>query len=345
MSRVTLCRRVVCVPIILPSAHSFLLWGLWSWLFCLSHMCSATHFFFLFSLFLFSHPPRTLQSLVLLRNTAALTKSMSVQLAAQDFATPDKGGPNNMTASTMDASYTQHKGSVTQTTSKAVSTHSVTPMETGQKDPNSSTKQPNTVTPHGSHPTAGGKQVRFGAEETKDAKPVPAESPANAKRGPVSVSRRGGRFVSPARSVAANTSAPSSAPAPSGTVAPKEQSVLEYTTFRPAAKSDNDSTPTLSSANSVGLVSMPSESEKDNEHNTGNSSTKKGKTEGSFAVDSRRPTSISYGQSNLQTSPLAKSSPQKECPSFDDEAKSLIRSPVPTQSYERVSLYYCCTLS
>ena len=262
---------------------------------------------------------------------------MSVQLASQDFATPDKGGPNNMTVSTVDGNdYQQQQKAAPATASNAPDAQtstSMTPMEAGQKDSNNknSNQRLNAVTPHGSHPGTSGKQVRFGADETSHGKPLSSESLATAvsnNRSGVPVSRRGGRFVSPARSMVANTSTPASSSdgeskAAASEMTPKEHSVLEYQTFQ------NDSTPSLRSTNSVGLVSMPSESEKETDG--------KVKSEGELVVDSRRPTSISYGSSNVQASPLTKTSPQKDCPSFDDEAKSLIRSPVPSQSYDRVS--------
>ena len=122
----------------------------------------------------------------------------------------------------------------------------------------------------------------------------------------------------------------------------------------PSTKSveSSDAVPALCSTNSVGLVSLPSsECEKDAKESNSNdadvkvkrealadtknkrgASSKKGKV---AASTTRRPTSISCDPSSLVniTSPLAKSSPRKEMPSFDDaDAKLFPRSPVPSAS-------------
>lgn len=270
--------------------------------------------------------------------------TMSVQLAAQDFTTPAKGGPNSKldTAAAYATANDVAKAFTAAPTpgSTTAAANSVTPTEAGISSkktvPAAAGATPGNV--------GGNKHVHFGAEGGKatTSKPAATESPAsgnttaaggNNKRG--LVSRRGGRYVSPGRPITGNnTSTP--------------------TLCTPSSKSveGTDGVPPLCSTNSVGLVSLPSsECDKDAKEG-GNSdvgvkvkreaiegvnqnrgaSSKKGEL---AANPTRRPTSISCDPSSLVniTSPLAKSSPRKEMPSFDDsDAKLFPRSPVPSAS-------------
>ena len=111
------------------------------------------------------------------------------------------------------------------------------------------------------------------------------------------------------------------------------------------SKTGSDTVPALSSAGSVGLVSMPSECEKDSKDSSPAHSDMKVKLEQFDGAkrdgeqgSEKRPTSISCGPSSLTaTSPLAKASPQKLAPSFDDDSKTFVRSPVPSTCTESVS--------
>jgi len=264
---------------------------------------------------------------------------MSVQLASQDFTTPDKGGPTKMSApSAMDTP--AYVATTNSDMSNSYPVNSVTPTEAsiaGKKTTPHQTFQHFPTAVGSATNTGSGKHVRFGAEGSADNKaggdssniPTITEAAATtvaSARG--AVSRRGGRFVSPGRPmIAANAAA----------------------TFRtPTAttsKTGSDTVPALSSAGSVGLVSMPSECEKDSKDSSPAHSDMKVKLEQFDGAkrdgeqgSEKRPTSISCGPSSLTaTSPLAKASPQKLAPSFDDDSKTFVRSPVPSTCTESVS--------
>lgn len=128
---------------------------------------------------------------------------------------------------------------------------------------------------------------------------------------------------------------------------PSAASVTKEAPFRSPEAASNDSVPALCSTNStVGIVSLPSECEKDQKEGT---PTKRGQSEvqakleafegdADLGSDSNRPSSISCAASAMDiTSPLAsKPSPRKETLSFDDaDSKSYVRSPVPSTSSDR----------
>ena len=290
---------------------------------------------------------------------------MSVQLAAQDFTTPAKGGPGSKldtaaayaTANDVTKAFTAAAPTPGATsTSTTAAANSVTPTEAGVASkktvPAAAGGAPGSI-------VGGSKHVRFGAEDGKttiDKPPLSAESPAgssgaasggNNKRG--LVSRRGGRYVSPGRPITGNNNNASTP------------------TFRTPSSENggegNDAVPALCSTNSVGLVSLPSsECDKDTKESSSNDAGVKVKREaleevnnkrsganskkGEVATDgTRRPTSISCDPSSLVniTSPLAKSSPRKEMPSFDDtDAKLYPRSPVPSTSAASDRVSYLC---
>lgn len=267
---------------------------------------------------------------------------MSLFLAAQDFQTPDKGGPNtkisNLASTAANKavkkaySATTSGPAPTKPTAKSV----VTPAEPANKTIGVTS---------GGLIVGGNKHVRFGAEETaktaatgdsnknnlaaasSDSSPVNAAAGSGSKRG--AVSRRGGRYVSPGRPITAS------------------QAASTYRTSSPVKTGEgNDTVPTLCSTNSSGgLVSVPSECEKDTKSRT-NVQTKLNPTfdaaqnresssRGEAVAETiRRPTSISCDPLINITSPLAaKSSPRKEMASFDDsDSKMFVRSPVPSTS-------------
>lgn len=242
---------------------------------------------------------------------------MSVQLAAQDFTTPNKGG-DTFPLATMSASSTKPSfKSVTPTDNNSgVNTNSTSSNNTTTTTATTTTTTTNkTVTPHTSTAmnAAAGKHVHFGAEEeSKD------DSNTQSKRG--LVSRRGGRYVSPGRPP----------------MAPNTNTGAAATEYNKAFRGD-DSVPSLCSAPSnVGIVSLPSESEKDKDEEE----TPKGQLKSDDSADppeaeKKRPSSISCPTSLVEiTSPLAsKHSPRKDALSFDDaDSKMLIRSPVPSTS-------------
>ena len=141
--------------------------------------------------------------------------------------------------------------------------------------------------------------------------------------------------------VPSNTGTAASTTTKEGT---SEESSKTYQT----PKAGDDSVPSLCSTNStVGIVSLPSECEKDQKEDTpeGGQSDVKAKLEAfegdaDVSNDGNRPSSISCASSVMEiTSPLAsKPSPRKETLSFDDvDSKSYVRSPVPSTATERVS--------
>jgi len=226
---------------------------------------------------------------------------MSVQLAAQDFMTPNKGDFNKMSAASMESSAAfPASREAASTTTVATKAKSVTPT-----DNNQSQKKAAVSVSNSSSNVGGNKQVRFGAE----GKASSSESPANggnssSKRG--LVSRRGGRFVSPGRTITSSQAS---------------------STFRTPTTAKGNDTPGLSSTSSVGIVSLPSESEKDTPKRSVKNST-----------EGKQPSSISCDPSSLVniTSPLAKASPHKEMMSSFD-----VQSPVPSSSTDRVSILFC----
>jgi hypothetical protein len=229
---------------------------------------------------------------------------MSVQLAAQDFTTPDKGGPTKMPA----AAYAQNNAFSSTAANNVVTT--VTPAASESEKNAASTAN-----------ITCGKHVRFGAQDGGGKEgAAPATTTSTNKRG--LVSRRGGRYVSPGRPPVVTGA---------GTAAPKEAPVVEYKTFRsPPGNSDGSSVPAICTTNSVGIVSLPSDCEK--EKDTPQRSDVKSKLEefeGSTWEPAARPSSISCTSTIGPTSPLARTSPQKESGSFE------VRSPVPSTSTDR----------
>jgi len=217
---------------------------------------------------------------------------MSVQLAAQDFTTPNKGSGFPLAA--MSTSTKPFK--------------SVTPMDTGITVGTAAT---NKVIPHLTSVAmnaAAGKHVRFGAEQEDTSKD---SETATSKRG--LVSRRGGRYVSPGRPLtAANASTPK-----------------EGAFCTPKASTD-DSVPALCSTNSVGIVSLPSECENAPKQGTPKRPAQlKGEAYEEDAANA--PSSISCGGAMHITSPLA-STRKDALSFDDADSKSYVRSPVPSTS-------------